>query len=437
MRRTKVGLGLVLMMLVLGVVSRAEARTLSDRISNLYGERGIEADVDRSAIPHRAHFTSASLATLGLLVKQVAPSAADFPSISTVPGFTYQYNTQLQVFERSSNSLGPVFVERPETIGRGKIDFGFSYLFVNFQELNGKNLDRLSFRRLSHNDCCNTPNPPPSPNNPAFEQDTADLFFRKFTLQSHVFSLFATYGITERWDVNILLPFVFSHMKLRARAVLNNESATNTHSFDNATGRTVDVRSTSASPVGVGDLLLRTKYHLWNGGDSDMAVGLTLRLPTGEDRDFQGTGDRSVQPFVTLAHVYKGIHLHASSGFEFNADDLDRSRVRYAAGATVPLLQQFALTVDFIGSSQVKKDRISVTVPQFVNAPGTSEQTPTTIPTSRTESRKIRDDIVDFAVGFKANVYGSLIGYANVFIPLNDDGIRADVIPAAGLEMSF
>ncbi|MBM4259484.1 MAG: hypothetical protein FJ147_26740 [Deltaproteobacteria bacterium] len=129
---------LVAVACMVGMVDKAEAGNLSDRIGLLFGDRGIEADVDRDATPHRAHFTSASLATLGLLVKQMAASAADFPAISTVPGFTYRYNSQLQVFERSSSSLGPVFIERPETLGRGKVNFGFSYLFVDFDELNGK-----------------------------------------------------------------------------------------------------------------------------------------------------------------------------------------------------------------------------------------------------------------------------------------------------------
>jgi hypothetical protein len=31
----------------------------------------------------------------------------------------------------------------------------------------------------------------------------------------------------------------------------------------------------------------------------------------------------------------------------------------------------------------------------------------------------------------------SVVGFVNVFVPLSDDGLRADVIPTAGLEMSF
>jgi hypothetical protein len=102
------------------------------------------------------------------------------------------------------------------------------------------------------------------------------------------------------------------------------------------------------------------------------------------------------------------------------------------------VIEQLVLNVDVVGSSYLKKDRLSVQVPQFVNAPGTSEAPPpATIPATRTFSTKIRPDIVDLAVGFKANIYGTLVGYANVFLPLNDDGIRADVIPSAGLEVSF
>jgi hypothetical protein len=438
MRSVKIVRRFVLAMAMTGAAGQAEARNLSDRISLLFGERGVEANVvDRNAVPHRAHFTSQSLATLGLLVKQVAASAADFPAISTVPGVTYQYNTQLQVFERSSRSLGPVFVERPETIGRGKVDFGFSYLFVNFDELNGKKLDRLSFRGLAHNDCCNPANPPPSPNFPAFEQDTADLFFQKFTLQSHVFSLFATYGITERWDVNILLPFVFTHFKVRAQAVLNDESGTGTHAFDDVTRSTTSVRSTSDNPVGIGDLLLRTKYHLMDSNGFNLAAGLTLRLPTGNENNFQGLGDTMTTPFLALSQEYGRFHLHGTGGIEFNWDASDRTRARYAAGVAFSVIEQLVLNVDIVGSSYLKTDRLSVRVPQFVNAPGTSEAAPTTLPRTRTFSTKIRPDIVDLVVGFKANIYGALVGYANVFLPLNNEGIRADVIPAAGLEVSF
>ena len=63
---------------------------------------------------HTAHFQSGSLQELGILTSKLSAEAADFPAISTVPGFTYRYDEKLQVFEpvtgpRSgrSSSSGP------------------------------------------------------------------------------------------------------------------------------------------------------------------------------------------------------------------------------------------------------------------------------------------------------------------------------------------
>lgn len=429
-----------------------EARSLSDRINLLFGDRGIvltdvptppdpQAPAPNPTVPHDAHFTSASLATLGLLVEQLAPSAADFPAISTVPGLTYRYNPSLQVFERSSESLGPVYVERPQTLGRGKFDIGVAYLYIDFDELEGEDLDRLSFRGLQHNDCC-APGNVPSPDVPTFETDTADLFFEKFHLSSHVVSFFATYGVTERWDVNFLLPVVFTDLKIRARAVLNNESFTDTHFFDFETRRRVETRSVADDAVGVGDLLLRTKYQVWDDNYFDLAFGLTLRVPTGDEDDFQGLGDTTLMPFFVLASELGQLHLHAASGIEVNFDDSDRSRIRYGGGGALQMVEQVALFVDVIGSANVTTDRISVTVPQFVNAPGRSDAPPSEVPGSgipdlRTFSRNVSSDIVDLSVGLKLNLYRSVVGYAGVFVPLNDDGLRSDVIPTAGVEVSF
>ena len=419
---------LVCVALVWGGAADVEARSLAERIDSLFGERGILIDVrplDPRFPPHTAHFSSSSLATLGLLVKQLAPSAADFPAISTVPGFTYRYNPQIDEFERSSASLGPVFVERAHTLGQGKFDLGFSYLFVDFDELNGKSLNRLAFRGLQHSDCCG---PQPSPGFPAFEHDTAEVLFERFTLKSHVVSFFATYGLTDRWDVNLLLPVVFTSLNLRVRAHLDNQSGI--HFFDIDSRRVDEVRSVNDDKTGVGDIQLRTKYHLLDAKGFNLASGLTLRVPTGAEEDFQGIGDITLTPFLALSQEYGRLDVHASTGIELNFDDSNRSRVRYAGGMTLQVVEQLALIVDVIGSANLTTDRIAVEVPQFVGA----ETTPSSF---SNVTKTLSTDVIDLAVGFKVNLYRSVVGFANVFVPLNDDGLRSKVIPAAGLEVSF
>jgi hypothetical protein len=192
---------------------------LAEQFNSLFGPQGIILETDQF---HLAHFTSNSQATLSLLVQQLAPAAADFPAISSLPGLTFRYNPDVQAFERSSGSLGPVYVERPQTVGRGKLDVGFSYLFQDFGELDGDDLDGLSFN-LGHADCCGGPGfvtpdgqlggTPET----LFERDTADLIFDTFELESSVLSLYATYGITDRWDVNVLLPIIFTSLDVSAR----------------------------------------------------------------------------------------------------------------------------------------------------------------------------------------------------------------------------
>lgn len=436
----------ICVMLIWG--GNVEARSFSDQIDSFLGPSGIVLDVTPSdpAFNHTAHFTGATLSTLGLLVKQLAPSAADFPAISTAPGLTYQYDPETQAFLPTSTTLGPLFVERPQTLGRGRFALGFSYLFVDFDELDGQDMDRLSFT-LHHS---------PSA---VFGTETATVRFERFTLQSHVASFFATYGITDRWDVNFLLPVVFSSLKMRANARLNNVVTEITtedgqviegpfHFFNEDEQIKEQTFSLSDDTFGVGDLRLRTKYHLLDSEVVNLSLGSALRIPTGDENNFQGLGDSTFTSFVTLAHEYGRFHLHASSGIEFNFDDSDRSRVRYAGGLTFQVIDQLALMVDVIGSSNLTTDRVWVNVPQFGGAPPSSSagliqahhspEDVALVPTGSTRiSQTLSTHIIDLSVGLKFNFYESVVGYINFFVPVNTDGLRADLIPAAGLEMSF
>src|SRR5262245_4062406 len=207
--------------LVVGAAPRAEARSLAKQVNSFFGPGGLALNV-KSANPNLSRsaspFSSSTLTTLGLLIQQFVPRAADFPAIATAPGLTFRYNGEVELFERSSNSLGPVFAEQAQTVGQGRLEGGFSYLFIDFDELNGSPLDRLSFIAGQSPDSI-------------LGNDTISVRFDKFTLQSHVASFFVTYGVTNRWDVNILLPFIYTHWSMRSRAHINNESGP-VHFFD-------------------------------------------------------------------------------------------------------------------------------------------------------------------------------------------------------------
>ena len=427
MRKNRSATAVLAALLASGIGPQAYAdQGLAEQFNGLFGPRGIILETNAF---HLAHFTSDSLSTLGLLVQQLAPGAADFPAVSTVPGLTFRYDTELQAFERSSGSLGPVYVERPQTVGRGKLDIGFSYLFQDFDELDGASLDGLSFR-LAHADCCGGPN---SPGDPDFERDTADLTFTEFDLESHVLSLYATYGITDRWDINVLVPIMFTSLDVSARAALNSGLNDFTPDPDDLThvfpgGTNVQTRTVDDDATGVGDLLLRTKYHFLSTNGFNLASGLSLRLPTGDEDDFQGLDDVVLTPYLALSQEWSRFDFHFQAGFDINADDTELSRARYGIGLTTQLVERVAFLIDIIGSSNLTEQDISVTVP-VIEADA--------VVGTRTITQGLRTDIVDLAVGFKAALAPSVVGFAAVFIPLNDDGLRSDAVPTAGLEMSF
>jgi hypothetical protein len=375
--------------LLWGGAPSVEARSLAKQIDEFFGPSGVVLDVGISPSgipPHTAHFNSSSLATAGLLVKLLSSNAAEFPAISTAPGLTYRYDPDTQLFERSSASLGPVFVERAQTLGRGKFDLGVSYLFLDFKEWQGNDLDRLTFPL--HNDS----------SDPRFGRHTATVHFNKFLLQSSVVSFFATYGITDRWDVNLLIPLIFTSWDARARVRLDNTTTEKAFSGrDNKTG--------------VGDLLLRTKYCLFDAETFNVALGSSVRIPTGNAANFQGTGDTIADSFVAVSQESGRFHMHISTGMVFDFDDSDRSRIDYAGGVTIALIKQLALTLDVIGSSNLTTDRISTKAPQFNDD---TFQISAGIPASPSGftrvSQTLRTDIVDLAVGLKGN-FGPTTGF--------------------------
>src|SRR5262249_28213701 len=215
-------------------------------------------------------------------------------------------------------------VERPETLGQGKFEFGLSYAYINFKQLNGTDLDKLDFT-LHHNDCCGGPN---TPDFPAFEDDSIDVNFQKFDLTSNVVDLSGTYGVTPRLYLNLLLPVVYTDMDLRAVATIHNTTVPPIHFFDNATQTLQQTRTVSDNHLGVGDLLLRSKYRLDPIAGFGTAVGLTFSFPTGSQDNFQGFGEFTLEPYFVTGRDFGPVNVHASTGFRIDPQSLDRTRVR-------------------------------------------------------------------------------------------------------------
>ena len=217
---------------------------------------------------------------------RTAVRGADFPATATTPSFTYEFNPELGTFERSSLSLGPQFAERSETIGKAHFDIGLVYLSADFKTLDGRGLEGS---RLG-------PETVEIPRSRAII--TQEATFSKFTLVSHVATLNVTYGLMDRWDVNLLLPAVSTSLDTTGQSstqIAGNVGAVSTQF------------QVADSAFGVGDILLRTKYHLANAPFANMALGLTVRLPTGRKDDSRSPGGDNSSCEHSLDSAFVGL----------------------------------------------------------------------------------------------------------------------------------
>ena len=360
------------------------------------------------------------------LADNIADTAArNLPIISASAGYTYRYNPQLEIFERTSETLGPIFLERPDTLGRGKLNVNVSYQYVQFDEFDGRSIKRLE-----------------APDRIVIEEfDSAGNLLRRtanqlrygLKIHSNIGSLSLTYGVLDNLDVNLLVPVIDTDFRVGVESQVREEQLPGQQGFSPAP-EPPRTGTTRGNAVGVGDILLRGKYQLPElQGGVRSAAGLQLRLPSGNENDFQGTGDFEASPFLYLStFLWSRVEPHANLGVDLRTDGVERSQARYGLGADVDVTKRVGVSLAFLGRSQFKESAAaSDTNFRHLTAAGVQERPLLGV-------RFDRKDFFDLSFGARAVVWRQIMVFANGIFALNDDGLRNDtVIPTAGVEGTF
>ena len=373
------------------------AKGLADLLPSLFGGAGIPL---APASGHAPHFTVSSTAAINQLNNQIAREIGVFPFTSSQGGFTYAFDSAQGNFVRTTQTLGPIFAEKAPTLGRGKLNFNASYTFYTFNRFDGASLDNLRVTAEHQPDSIGEANV-----REGFENDTI-LIALDLSLRVRLLSLTATYGLTDRLDVGVLLPIVNVNMnvKANARVLTSPDNPTpDTHTFAGAPTSPIDERQSSAT--GVGDVILRAKYHLLDGSLVDLAGAFLARLGTGDARNFLGTGTTSLRPVLIVSRTFAGVFTpHINIGYDFNVDQGSRNAMEYAAGFEVGS-EQFTVGFDLLGTYRPR------------DANGTH--------------------IVNGSLGGKWNPFRQFVLFLNAQIPFNDAGLRSNLITTFGAEYSF
>jgi hypothetical protein len=163
-------------------------------------------DVQLDGTNHAAHFNSAFQSEFRLVNVALTSQLATVPLPSPASGFTYNFDPATGTFMRSTRSFGPILAERGETIGRGKIAFGYSYQFFSYDALDGVRLASVP-AVFTHD-------------NPQVGGGRADVVATANTVEATVsrFTGALTYGLSDRVDISLAVPVVATRLSLLSNA---------------------------------------------------------------------------------------------------------------------------------------------------------------------------------------------------------------------------
>jgi hypothetical protein len=408
---------------------------LSRIFKALYGSEGLVVNSLTplaSGATHSGHFNSGFESEFSQFGTALTSQIVSLPLPPPASGFTYQFDPGLGVFSRTTTSFGPILSERAETIGARRISIGFAY-------------QRLSFDTIESIDLNAVP--------AVFTHDSAELRGGREDVVTTMNSIsaevsrsaaFLSYGVTNRLDISIAIPVVTADLVVSSDATIQRIGTTNpeTHFF-----RTIDDSigtrrqfTAFGHASGPGDITVRLKQTVKRGARQGAALGVDLRLPTGEERNLLGTGAPGVQPFIAWSGNFGAMSPHLNGGYQWNgssilagdpgtgvSQDLPDVAV-YSAGAVIEIHPRVTGAVDVLGRYVLDSPRLRRE--DFHALDGTS-----VFPNIAFTSGSFNE--VSAAAGLKINVVGRLLVDLNLLVRLNSVGLRDKISPLVGLEYAF
>jgi hypothetical protein len=398
---------------------------------------------------------------------------SSFPLGSPAGGFTYTFDETLGTFRRTTPSFGPVFAERAVTMGRNRFNAGFSYQHTAYRSFEGQNLNDGAIKfYLRHEECCSSGSgggtggggggagggggPVVTPNDtrfdPPFEGDLIEAALSmKTSTDTAVFSL--NYGLTDRWDVGVLVPLV--HVKLEAdvqatilRLSTANDPLTHTFEAGNPSATQKDFHLGN-SATGLGDVVLRSQYRFLDFAGGGVAGGLDVRMPTGDQNNLLGAGGQT-KMFAIVSSGSGRFMQHANLGYTVTWGSVPNvgllatlggdlplpDEINYAAGLEFVVESRLTIVGDVLGRSLRDAGRLEVVSKPFeyVTRNGGPVQTTSF---DEFDPRPGNLNLTLGTIGAKFNPKGNLLISASILFPISSSGLKSRVTPVIGVDYAF
>lgn len=418
---------------------------LNSQFNDIFSEI-LDVRLRRSVGQHGTHFLEAAAEANQLLTPAlnslIASNISSFPLSSTIPAITFDFSSGIPV--PVTGSLGPVFSETGETIGKGRIGIGFNYSYLNLSRFRGLPTEDMRFT-FTHQDV--NRDTVIGGNNPA-ENDLIDLTMG-MNVNTSIFAVYATVGVTSDLDVGIAIPVINVSLNGTATAVINSYTFARLgealHFFGGDSVNPVLETKVpyDASASGLGDIALRFKYAFLHQNGFDGAALADIRLPTGNADNFLGTGKTNVRLIGILSRKFQDFTAHLNLGYEKRSADFQSDRIDFTLGFDNKVMSSLTFALDILGTVDINADKAIKLFPgtrtivdQVVQGGTVIGQNLRQVPLSNIPDRN-NDDTYSLSTGFKYAPSDHSIILANILVPLSDGGLRASVIPTVGFSLDF
>jgi hypothetical protein len=342
---------------------------------------------------------AAAAATRDTISRFLLLELSTLPTLSSTTGFVYRMDRDLGgTFVRSSESFGPLFVERSLTAGAFRPAFGAAYQEARFNRIDGRSLTDGTLVATGAR-LVGTTEP--------FDVETVSIHLRTRTL-----TLSTNVGLSDRLDVSAALPLV--------RLTMNGERV------DTLRGVPALQATATVDASGIGDMVLRAKYNALRSGGTGVAIGAEARLPTGAEENLLGSGELSFKPRLIGSVESGSLSVHSELGYSFGG--LSRE-LDYSGALAVAASDRITFVGELLGRRLDTGGRIAETVAAHPSLVGVETIRLTGVPEATYRA---------VAVGsVKWNVAQTWLVSASLLRPMTTAGLTARLIPSVVVEYSF
>jgi hypothetical protein len=253
--------------------------------------------------------------------------------------------------------------------------------------------------------------------------------------EARVANLFFTAGLTDRLDLSLMVPLVEARLSGFSDAEIVISEGDDPAAGFSFGGPTEDPRLRERSILppqeasGLGDVSVRGKYRLTDS-ENRLAVALLgdVRLPTGRDDDFLGSGGIWAQGLGILSvEAGAGFSSHANAGVVVRGGEGQRDAIVLALGADHRASSRLTMAAELLaqvpfGANPLVQKEVIIRDALGVDTSVSTSNFPT-----------LRDDQVDGAVGLKLRLW-KLTLVSSAIVPLNDGGLRSRLLWTVGLQ---